>query len=190
MNSSSPFPSISTLRSLSLADLLPTFVHTAALSTIELRLPPCVANFCIALLILTKSQTNIHDNGWFTPFQVAVRDSLLKGVACHPEADIPQEPVGDALCKMVLIDSQNWLPYYFLERGDRIWMAASLQLRLLQKATTKWLVKPLALCYSPDGIVNGCKVGFRDSLDTWLCDAPLRPRSSTAHPDFTHADRP
>ena len=88
-----------------------------------------------------------------------------------------------------MLDAQTWLPDNLLERGDRMSMAASLELRppfldrhvveyafqlpstlKLREGTTKWLVKQVALKYLPDHIVNRRKVGFRVPLDAWFRD--------------------
>ena len=68
-----------------------------------------------------------------------------------------------------MLDAQTWLPDNLLERGDRMSMAASLELRppfldrhvveyafqlpsalKLREGKTKWLVKQVALQYLPD----------------------------------------
>ena len=88
---------------------------------------------------------------------------------------------------MLMQDLQTWLPDNLLERGDRMSMAASLELRppfldrhvveyafklpsamKLREGKTKWLVKQVAQRYLPDQIVNRRKVGFRVPLDAWF----------------------
>jgi asparagine synthase (glutamine-hydrolysing) len=90
---------------------------------------------------------------------------------------------------MLMLDAQTWLPDNLLERGDRMSMATSLELRppfldrhvveyafqlpsslKLHERTTKWLVKQVALRYLPQHIVNRRKVGFRVPLDAWFRD--------------------
>ena len=95
--------------------------------------------------------------------------------------------VGDIVRRMLAADAQVWLPDNLLERGDRMSMAASLELRppfldhhLVELAfslpsrlkvrgrTTKWIVKEVARRYLPAEIVDRRKVGFRVPLDIWF----------------------
>ena len=88
---------------------------------------------------------------------------------------------------MLAADCASWLPDNLLERGDRMSMAASVELRppfldhrLVELAfrlpsevkirdnTTKWVVKQVARRYLPDDIVDRRKVGFRVPMDRWL----------------------
>ncbi|MGB7565441.1 MAG: asparagine synthase (glutamine-hydrolyzing) [Prochlorococcaceae cyanobacterium] len=173
----------------SLAGVIPATVRSALLGAIERRLPPAAARLRIALRALTGRDEVSRFRGWFSPFTAGERHALLKGAARHPDAGWRQEPEGDALRRMLLIDMQSWLPDNLLERGDRMSMAASLELRppfldrrmlelafslpsslKMHKGTTKWLVKQVALRYLPDSIVNRRKVGFRVPLDAWFRD--------------------
>jgi asparagine synthase (glutamine-hydrolysing) len=173
----------------SMVGLLPAWLRTAALGAIERRLPPAASRLRIALRALAERDERSRFRGWFAPFRAAERDALLKGVARHVETGWVQEPDGDALRRMLLIDMQSWLPDNLLERGDRMSMAASLELRppfldrrmmelafslpsslKVHKGTSKWLVKQVALRYLPESIVNRRKVGFRVPLDAWFRD--------------------
>jgi asparagine synthase (glutamine-hydrolysing) len=173
----------------SLAGLVPASVRSAVLAAIERRLPPEAARLRIALRALAEPDETSRFRSWFSPFMTAERKALLMGSSRHPEASWLQEPDGDALRRMLMIDVQSWLPDNLLERGDRMSMAASLELRppfldrkmmelafslpsslKVYKGTTKWLVKLVALRYLPDSIVNRRKVGFRVPLDAWFRD--------------------
>lgn len=173
----------------SLAGLLPATPRSAVLGAIERRLPLGAARLRIALRALAERDEAARFRGWFAPFTATERDVLLKGAEHHTEPDWLQEPAGDALRKMLLIDMQSWLPDNLLERGDRMSMAASLELRppfldrrmlelafslpsslKVHKGTGKWLVKQVALRHLPDSIVNRRKVGFRVPLDAWFRD--------------------
>jgi asparagine synthase (glutamine-hydrolysing) len=88
---------------------------------------------------------------------------------------------------MLRFDMSAWLPDNLLERGDRMSMAASLELRpplldhrlvelafsmpsefKLRGNVTKWVLKEAARRYLPDAIVDRRKVGFRVPLDAWF----------------------
>jgi asparagine synthase (glutamine-hydrolysing) len=88
---------------------------------------------------------------------------------------------------MLYADSRGWLPDNLLDRGDRMSMASSLELRppfldarlvdlafelpssvKLRRGTTKWVVKEVARRYLPDEVVDRRKVGFTVPLDRWF----------------------
>jgi len=90
---------------------------------------------------------------------------------------------------MLAADCASWLPDNLLERGDRMSMAASLELRppfldhhLVELAfslpssvkvrggVTKWVVKQVARRYLPDSVVDRRKVGFTVPMDAWFRD--------------------
>lgn len=94
---------------------------------------------------------------------------------------------GDLLRRMLVADLGSWLPDNLLERGDRMSMAASLELRppfldhrlvelaftlpssvKVRRGTTKWVVKQVARRYLPDAVVDRRKVGFRVPMDDWF----------------------
>ncbi len=88
---------------------------------------------------------------------------------------------------MLEVDTEVYLPDNLLERGDRMSMAASLELRppfldhhlvelafslpsryKVMRGRTKWIVKEVARRYLPAEIVDRRKVGFRPPLDVWF----------------------
>jgi asparagine synthase (glutamine-hydrolysing) len=94
---------------------------------------------------------------------------------------------GDSLDTMLFADTVVLLPDSLLERGDRMSMAASLEVRppfadhrlvelafalpnsvKIRDQTTKWVLKEVARRYLPSGIVDRPKVGFRVPLDQWF----------------------
>jgi asparagine synthase (glutamine-hydrolysing) len=171
----------------SMAGLVPARLRSTAFRAMERSLPASAGRLRIALRALSGRDESSRFRGWFSPFTGAERQALLQDATRHPDADWPQEPEGDPLRRMLLMDVQNWLPDNLLERGDRMSMAASLELRppfldrrmlelafslpsslKVHKDTTKWLVKQVALRYLPESIVNRRKVGFRVPLDAWF----------------------
>ena len=88
---------------------------------------------------------------------------------------------------MLRHDLRAWLPDNLLERGDRMSMAASLELRpplldhrlvelafrlpssvKVRDGVTKWVLKEVARRYLPAEVVDRRKVGFRVPLDDWF----------------------
>ena len=101
--------------------------------------------------------------GWFAPFTVSERAALIGRPAVRSVLDPYLDGRGDALRRMLYADVHTWLADNLLERGDRMSMAASLELRppfldhrLVELAfalpssvkvrggTTKWVVKEVA----------------------------------------------
>ena len=95
-----------------------------------------------------------------------------------------RDPV-DLMCR---VDIDSWLPDNLLERGDRMSMAASLELRppflgsptwwswhcgchldlKVRDGETKWVVKQVADRHLPATITRRKKVGFKVPLDSWF----------------------
>jgi asparagine synthase (glutamine-hydrolysing) len=123
---------------------------------------------------------------WFAPFPEWQRRRLLG--AGSPRA-LPAYPATGAgmVSDILRHDLLTWLPDNLLERGDRMSMAAGLELRppFLESAVVdlalrlpermkvrggrrKWAVKELAARRLPADIVERRKVGFRVPLDLWF----------------------
>lgn len=171
------------------AGVVPAAVRAPLLGLLQDLAPPSASRLRIAARALSGRDRAERFSNWFAPFTHPERRSLLRDAPSHPAPDWMQQPEGDALRQMLTLDAQAWLPDNLLERGDRMSMAASLELRppfldrhvveyafglpsslKLHERTTKWLVKQVALRYLPDQIVNRRKVGFRVPLDAWFRD--------------------
>jgi asparagine synthase (glutamine-hydrolysing) len=93
----------------------------------------------------------------------------------------------DPVRRMLAHDRGGWLADNLLERGDRMAMAASVELRpplldhelvelaaslpsdvLVRGRQTKWVLKEVARRHLPAEIVDRPKVGFRVPLDAWF----------------------
>jgi asparagine synthase (glutamine-hydrolysing) len=132
--------------------------------------------------------------GWFAPFSAAEVEALAgtPGRTVRPFVHLD----GDAVRRLGLVDLSSWLADNLLERGDRMTMASSLELRppfldnrvvelglampssvKLHRGETKWPVKELAKRFVDADIVDRPKVGFRVPLSDWFrgkLEAPLR----------------
>ncbi|MFM6850623.1 MAG: asparagine synthase-related protein, partial [Terrabacter sp.] len=123
---------------------------------------------------------------WFAPFTAAERRALL-GSPPPAERRPAPAPGVDPVDRMLRHDLRHWLPDNLLERGDRMSMAASLELRpplldhrlvelafrlpssvKVRAGTTKWVLKEVARPLLPDEVVDRGKVDLRVPLDAWF----------------------
>ncbi|HVK20401.1 MAG TPA: asparagine synthase (glutamine-hydrolyzing) [Actinokineospora sp.] len=171
------------------AGLVPSAVRGAVLPRIDRALPASKAKLGIAVRALAEPSAGERMRGWFAPFTERERDALLGGPAARSAIGPYERGRGDALRRMLYADSHAWLADNLLERGDRMSMAASLELRppfldhrlvelafalpssvKVRKGTTKWVVKEVARRYLPDDVVDRAKSGFKVPLDAWFRD--------------------
>jgi asparagine synthase (glutamine-hydrolysing) len=160
---------------------------TQGLRRLERALPPSMARVGIAMRALSESSYAERMRGWFAPFTVAERGTLIDRPAARTNLVPYLEGRGDALRRMLYADVHTWLADNLLERGDRMSMAASLELRppfldhrlvelafalpsavKVRRGTTKWVVKQVARQYLPAEVVDRPKVGFKVPLDRWI----------------------
>lgn len=166
------------------AGLLPHAFRSGPLGALERALPVRGHRARIALRAQSGRSAEDRLATWFAPFTPRECEKLL-GVQVPHLA--PATAHRDAVDLMGRLDLAAWLPDNLLERGDRMSMAASLELRppfldhrLVETAfrlpssvkvrggTTKWVVKEVARRYLPASIVDRPKVGFRVPLDSWF----------------------
>lgn len=157
------------------------------LRLLEERLPASQARLSVALRAMSEPSYAERMRGWFAPFTSLERDRLLGGPAVRTVLDPYLDGRGDSLRRMLYADAQTWLADNLLERGDRMSMAASLELRppfldhrvaelafrlpsavKVRGGTTKWIVKELARHHLPVNLVDRPKVGFKVPLDEWF----------------------
>lgn len=169
-----------------LAGLVPGSVRTPLLDAVERRLPLSQNRARIAARALAGRSLPERLDGWFAPFTVAERDRLM-GRGANAAGRVSARHGVHGLEMMLRHDQTGWLPDNLLERGDRMSMAASLELRppfldldvvalarrlpasaKVRHGTGKWVVKEVARRYLPTSIVDRPKVGFRVPLDAWF----------------------
>lgn len=167
------------------AGRIPAALRVPVVDALQRRLPPAAARARIALRTLAGVTEDDRTRTWFAPFTAAERRELVGRWDAHPR--IAPSRDGDLIRRMLAADVASWLPDNLLERGDRMSMAASLELRppfldhrLVELAfalpsslkvrggTTKWIVKEVARRYLPAEIVDRRKVGFRVPMDAWF----------------------
>ncbi|MGH4012311.1 MAG: asparagine synthase (glutamine-hydrolyzing) [Pseudonocardiaceae bacterium] len=164
---------------------IPAALRVPAVEALQRRLPPSAARARIALRTLAAVTEEDRIRAWFAPFTDAERAELVGRWDRHPRA--APTGAGDLVRRMLAADCASWLPDNLLERGDRMSMAASLELRppfldhrlvelafalpsalKIRRGTTKWILKEVARRYLPAEIVNRHKVGFRVPMDAWF----------------------
>ena len=170
-----------------LVGAIPPRARERLIHTVEQRLPGSASRARIALRALSGSDEHERRRGWFAPFTERERRELLRAVPDTRRSLPLQEVSGDPLRRMLHADSQAWLADNLLERGDRMSMAASLELRppfldramvelafalpsrvKVRRGETKWVVKQVAQRHLPDEIVRRRKAGFQVPLDAWF----------------------
>lgn len=150
---------------------------------------PTLDRLSIAARALSARSETDRLAAWFSPFTEAERAALLAPTPASRPLPGPTFHDGDALRRMLLADLEGWLPDNLLERGDRMTMAASVELRppfldrevvdlafrlpwsvKVRRGSGKWVVKEVARPLLPAGIVDRPKSGFKVPLDVWFRD--------------------
>jgi len=157
----------------------------AGLDLAQRALPARFRRARIALRSLSAPTAAERMETWFAPFTPSERAALLgTAPATGPE---PAPAAGSPLRRMLLADCGNWLSDNLLERGDRMTMAASVELRppfldhrlvelgfalpdrvKLRKGVGKWILREIARPLVPAEIIERPKSGFRVPLDAWF----------------------
>ena len=181
------YPKYRAARAVAAASALPAGLRAWGVSAVENRLPASLARARIALRAAGADTTAEQYRTWFAPFTARERRSLLGSLPTR-ELSLGNNGSGrDVIREMLLADLDGWLPDNLLERGDRMSMAASLELRpplldhrlvdlafrlpssvKVRGGTTKWVLKEVARRYLPAEVVDRRKVGFRVPLSDWF----------------------
>ncbi len=181
------YPKYRVAQAMAAASLLPGGFRRSVGESIDRHLPARLARARIGLRVWSTPERDEQFRTWFAPFSAQERAQLLAGVATRPTSVAAAGRGVDPIRAMLLADLRNWLPDNLLERGDRMSMAASLELRpplldhrlvdlafrlpssvKLRSGQTKWVLKEVARRYLPASIVDRRKVGFRVPLDAWF----------------------
>lgn len=168
------------------ADRVPAALRAPALSWVQQSLPAGATRGRVALRALAAPTQGEQIATWFAAFTADERRRLLGDVPSRPVSE-PTAAGGDPVRQMLAHDRACWLSDNLLERGDRMAMAASVELRpplldhelvelaaslpsdvLVRGRQTKWVLKEVARRHLPAEIVDRPKVGFRVPLDVWF----------------------
>lgn len=165
------------------AGLLPDRLRAGLVEPLQSALPPRAERLRILLRAQLGATPAARAAAWFAPFTPAECAALLGTPPEEPE----RIDYRDGVDLLARTDLASWLPDNLLERGDRMSMAASLELRppflhpavvdtalaldgalRVRHGRTKWVLKQVAERYLPPEIAHRPKVGFRVPLDTWF----------------------
>ena len=180
------YPKYRFARASAWASLVPVGLRHPVTDWLQRYLPPQFTRARVALRAFGATDERAILEAWFAPFTIEERTALLGSTERRPGAAIPTA-AGDPIRRMLFADCHAWLADNLLERGDRMSMAASLELRppfldhhLVEAAftlpsnvkvrhgCTKWVVKEVARGLLPDEIINRPKAGFRVPLASWF----------------------
>lgn len=183
------YPKYRLARAASLSLMLPHRSRSALASLVEPAVERLGHRARTALRAFRASGRDEQLRSWFAPFSELERARLLG----RPPTDgrgVPwrsHEVPSDALHAMLWTDSQAWLADNLLERGDRMAMAASVELRppfldeevvelafqlpgtvKQRRRVGKWVVREVARRHLPAPVVERKKAGFKVPLDAWF----------------------
>ncbi|PWW21372.1 asparagine synthase (glutamine-hydrolysing) [Geodermatophilus normandii] len=172
---------------------VPRAVRGPALYTAARALPPRFSRAAVLMRALSADDEAERMRSWFAPFSPRERHRLLGDLPSRPAAAAYRRASGDVVRRMLYADCHAWLSDNLLERGDRMSMAASLEMRppfldarvvdlafslptevKLRGPVGKWVVKEVARRYLPDEVVDRRKSGFKVPLDAWFQAGDLR----------------
>jgi len=181
------YPKYRAARAMALASSLPGGLRRSVGDALDRHLPARLGRFRIGLRVWGTPDREEQFRTWFAPFSAAERAQLLAKVPGRQSSVSAAGAGADPVRAMLVADLGSWLPDNLLERGDRMSMAASLELRpplldhrlvelafrlpssvKVRKGQTKWVLKEVARRYLPAEIVDRRKVGFRVPLDSWF----------------------
>ena len=183
------YPKYRAARWVEALDVVPEPLRQPAAARIAHSLPASAARLRAPLRAVAAGPDE-RVRSWFAPFSADERARLLgRSMTARPGPgrEAGAEGEGDVVRRMLHADCHAWLADNLLERGDRMSMAASLELRppfldhrlvelafrlptrvKLRHGHTKWVVKQVALDRLPESVVHRRKVGFRVPLDRWF----------------------
>ncbi len=187
--------------------MLPSWARMKVATSLERALPVGGNRLRIALRAAAAGSDEERMQAWFAPFTASERVRLLGDGQRAWQPEVIRSAAGDRVRRMLYVDCHAWLADNLLERGDRMSMAASLELRppfldhrlvdlafrlptrvKVKRGVGKWVVKEVARRHLAAEIVDRPKAGFRVPLRTWFRgdlrdmarDSLLSPRSFVA----------
>lgn len=181
------YPKYRYARFVDLTSRLPAGLRRSVLGNLAENLPASGRRLRTLLRVASLPTEAERTAAWFAPFPPFQREQLLPGgIPVLPE-ESRLGPGDDIVRRMLRADCGTWLAENLLERGDRMTMSSSVELRppfldndlvelafslpsdiKVRRGNTKWVVKEVARAYLPDEIVDRRKVGFRVPLDMWF----------------------
>lgn len=165
--------------------MLPAPLRRGMVERLAPHLPPRARRPVVALRALSEPDEAARIRGWFASFTPSQRQLLLG--ESFPEKPLTTSPNLDPLTRMLRHDQGAWLADNLLERGDRMTMGASVELRppfldphVVHLARTipahvhrhrgqsKAVVRQVAEDLLPPAILRRPKAGFPVPIAEWL----------------------
>jgi len=162
--------------------VVPAAIRSNVLGRLERALPVRAGRLRIAVRALAGTSDDDRFASWFAAFTPSEVLHLLRARSARDRVAHSLH-TGDPLRRMLAGDVTGWLADNLLERGDRMSMAASLEVRppfldqnvvalafampsrlKVRGGVVKWPVKQVAARLLPKEIVHRRKVGFRVPL--------------------------
>ena len=169
------------------AGVVPQPIRTLAAGAAD-HLPRRLRRARIGIRAMAAPTEAERIEAWFAPFTAAERAGLLGAAGptgSWEPSSLPRD--GDPLRRMLLADAGPWLADNLLERGDRMTMAASVELRppfldhrlvelafrlppatKVRRGTGKVVLRRVAADLLPPAVLQRPKEGFRVPLDLWF----------------------
>lgn len=167
------------------AGMIPTTMRRTVVDSLGPHLHPRARRPLVALRALAQPDEDSRIRGWFASFTPAERAELLGTSYDDPPFVAPPSP--DTLARMLRHDQEAWLSDNLLERGDRMTMGASVELRPpfldpevvqvsrripsrlhVHRGTSKAVLRSVAEDLLPPKILNRPKAGFQVPISSWL----------------------
>lgn len=167
------------------AGLIPAPLRRAVGDGLVPHLPPAARRPAVALRALTERDEDSRIRAWFASFTPSERQRLTGLDAVEAPLNTPRHL--DPLTRMLRHDQGSWLADNLLERGDRMTMSASVELRPpfldrqvvelarripshvhRHQGRSKAVVRQVAEDLLPPAIVARPKAGFPVPIAEWL----------------------
>lgn len=178
------YPKYAYARATAAAGAVPTRLRRKLFTDLARHLPARGRRLGVALRALAQDDVDARIRAWFASFTPAERAELLDERPAEPEVGSAGLPT---LIRMLRYDQRIWLPDNLLERGDRMTMAASIELRppyldpevvrfarslppsvLRHQGQSKAVLKAVADPLLPEQIRTRPKAGFPVPLASWF----------------------
>jgi len=181
------YPKYALARLTTAVGFLPGRFRAGVLGALERHALGSTPRARIAARALAQSGAADRAQGWFAAFSQSEVMDLLGHPGPRTHAELWDSARGDPLHRMQYVDCHAWLSDNLLERGDRMCMANSVELRppfldhrlvelafalpghtKLRGLQGKRVLRDLAATLLPVWVATRAKVGFRVPMDAWF----------------------
>ncbi len=168
---------------------LPKAVRAQFFNLIYKCIPESAYKRQLRVMLRTMSESSEREwfASWFAPFTSYERSGLFDSPPNRAFCNTFSRAKGDLVARMQYVDCHHWLSDNLLDRGDKMAMAAGVEIRppfldhslvelalsiptnfKIRDGQSKWVLKKIAEQYLPNNIIYRQKNGFRVPLDSWF----------------------